>query len=428
MQCTQLGTTFTTSALVSKTKYEYVKEFEREESCLPNCWIVVRISGRNFFKFAETHKFSKPNDIAALELMNCAATTIMEEIRDIILAYGQSDEFSFVIRKDSQFCERKPSQLLSAVNSLFSAAYVYNWPYFFKNTPLFYPPAFDARVILYPTDKNLRDYLAWRQADIHINNLYNTCFWNLVIKKKMPPPQAQEMLKGTLTTHKMDLLKQEFGIIYDNEPNMFRQGTTLIRKLVLNNLGVLKPTIIPCSDDIINDRFWKENPEIIGLKGLVTYQGPPGNLQRCHRPNVNSELQPNLPNYSGTLGLNLRDIHQMNALNHPGNTRQNPNHNHMQRNSKFRGNNSRPGQSQTKSHASDNSRNGPGPVRSFGSESNYQNKTTSGPQSSQVSQNFQSESYNQQKNFNNCPYQRRENLKDKTVVEATAHKQNSNGN
>jgi tRNA(His) guanylyltransferase len=41
-------------------------------------------------------------------------------------------------------------------------------------------PAFDARCVCYPDIAILRDYLAWRQVDCHINNLYNTCFWTLV--------------------------------------------------------------------------------------------------------------------------------------------------------------------------------------------------------------------------------------------------------
>lgn len=28
--------------------------------------------------------------------------------------------------------------------------------------------------------QHIRDYFGWRQADCHINNLYNTCFWSLV--------------------------------------------------------------------------------------------------------------------------------------------------------------------------------------------------------------------------------------------------------
>ena len=32
-------------------------------------------------------------------------------------------------------------------------------------TPLKYAPQFDARVVCYPTLRNIRDYLSWRQAD-----------------------------------------------------------------------------------------------------------------------------------------------------------------------------------------------------------------------------------------------------------------------
>lgn len=57
---------------------------------------------------------------------------------------------------------------------------MYNWSKYFANEELQYAPSFDGRIILYPTDQNLRDYLNWRQADCHINNLYNTTFWLLV--------------------------------------------------------------------------------------------------------------------------------------------------------------------------------------------------------------------------------------------------------
>ncbi|XP_011056450.1 PREDICTED: probable tRNA(His) guanylyltransferase isoform X2 [Acromyrmex echinatior] len=259
---------------MAKSKFEYVKGFERDDNCLPNCWIVIRIDGRNFSRFCDTHQFVKPNDVAALELMNRAAITVMEDFKEIILGFGQSDEYSFVFRKDTQLYKRRASKLMSNVNSLFASAYVYHWSHFFRSKELYYPPSFDARVILYPTDKNLRDYLAWRQADVHINNLYNTCFWNLILKGKLTPSQAEEKLRGTLASHKNELLFQEFSINYNNEPPLFRKGTTLIRKLVPDSTGRLKPTIVPLIDDIIGDRFWKENPEVIGLKSLVTYQPP----------------------------------------------------------------------------------------------------------------------------------------------------------
>lgn len=69
--------------------------------------------------------------------------------------------------------------------SKFSTAFVYHWADYFPDVPLLYPPSFDGRIVLYPTDQNLRDYLCWRQADCHINNLYNTTFWALVLKGGM---------------------------------------------------------------------------------------------------------------------------------------------------------------------------------------------------------------------------------------------------
>ena len=39
------------------------------------------------------HMFEKPNDLRAIHLMNRAALEVVRNIRDIIIAYGQSDEY-----------------------------------------------------------------------------------------------------------------------------------------------------------------------------------------------------------------------------------------------------------------------------------------------------------------------------------------------
>ena len=72
------------------------------------------------------------------------------------------------------------SKIITTMVSYFASSYVFHWSTHFGATPLKYPPTFDCRIVLYPTNQNLRDYLSWRQADCHINNLYNTCFWSLV--------------------------------------------------------------------------------------------------------------------------------------------------------------------------------------------------------------------------------------------------------
>lgn len=167
---------------MAKSRFEYVKKFESEDRLLLNCWIIVRIDGKGFHKFTEKHNFTKPNDERALNLMNQCAIKVMKEFKDISISFGQSDEYSFIFRKDTQIYNRRASKIASYVNSLFSSSYVFYWNDYLPGEKLTYPPMFDARVILLPSDQNLRDYLSWRQADVHVNNLYNTTFWKLVLE------------------------------------------------------------------------------------------------------------------------------------------------------------------------------------------------------------------------------------------------------
>lgn len=179
---------------MAKSKFEYVRTFETEDRCLPNTWIIVRVDGKGFHKFSADHGYIKPNDERGLGLMSCAAKSVMEEFKDICLSYGQSDEYSFVFRKECQAYSRRGSKLSTYVCSLFTSAFVYHWNKYFENDRPLYPPVFDGRIVLYPSNQNLRDYLSWRQADCHINNLYNTTFWALIQKGGLSPNDVSNFL------------------------------------------------------------------------------------------------------------------------------------------------------------------------------------------------------------------------------------------
>ncbi|XP_006813680.1 putative tRNA(His) guanylyltransferase [Saccoglossus kowalevskii] len=266
---------------MANSKYEYVRHFETQDRCLPNCWIVVRLDGKNFHKFSDSHEFSKPNDEAALNLMNCCAVYVMNEFQDITVAYGESDEYSFVFRKGTTQFSRRASKLMTNVVSLFAASYVFNWSKFFPNKQLMYPPAFDCRVVVYPSDENLRDYLSWRQADCHINNLYNTCFWKLVLQGGYSTKEAEQKLKGTYSSDKNELLFSQFDINYNELPQLFRKGTVLFwqkveeklmkhfkskdsERLETKEVTRVRNVVVTQHIDIIGDEFWKLHPEILG--------------------------------------------------------------------------------------------------------------------------------------------------------------------
>lgn len=260
---------------MANSKFEYVRNFEIEDKILPNCWIVVRIDGKGFHKFSEKHNFKKPNDVRALSLMNRAAISVMQEFKDILISYGQSDEYSFVLRKDSELYSRRTTKISSYIGSLFSSSYVFYWHHYFKDQKLKYPPSFDSRVVLYPTDQNLRDYLSWRQVDCHINNLYNTTFWSLVLKGGLTNYEAEQRLCGTFSSDKNEILFSEFGINYNNEPLIFKKGTILIRKRIKHpKHQKIRQVILPLHEDLIQDRFWEVNSEILAIKSSQLYEFP----------------------------------------------------------------------------------------------------------------------------------------------------------
>ncbi|KAG6459296.1 hypothetical protein O3G_MSEX011322 [Manduca sexta] len=261
---------------MAKSTFEYVKKFELDDTILPNTWMVVRLDGKCFHKFSDDHNFAKPNDIRALRLMNFAAFSVLREFNDVLMAFGQSDEYSFIFRKHTTLYKRRAAKLLTTINSKFSSSYVYYWPKFFEREPLKYPPAFDGRIVTYPSEENLIDYMKWRQADVHINNLYNTTFWTLVLKGNLTPQQAEKRLCGTVSADKNEILFQEFNMNYNNEPEIFKRGTLLIRKSISNDQEH-QSVIIDVHDDMLRDKFWVEHSSLLLEKKIKTnlvYEGP----------------------------------------------------------------------------------------------------------------------------------------------------------
>ncbi|KAI1413281.1 tRNA guanylyltransferase [Hypoxylon sp. FL1857] len=280
---------------MANSRFEYVKQFEQIDNLLPNTWIVVRIDGRGFTKLCAKYNFEKPNDRRALDLMNAAAKAVVSEIHDITIAYGVSDEYSFVLHKTCSLFERRASKIVSTIVSTFTAYYIHLWPTYFPDTPLSPPlPSFDGRAVCYPSVQNLRDYMSWRQVDCHINNLYNTTFWSLVQLGGMNAKDAEKFLSGTLAADKNEILFSKFKINYNNEPEIFKKGSVVYRDYELVEPGShdvvkaadelaepvrqsktqdendrkrrAKARVLVDHLDIIKDDFWERRPWLLSNK------------------------------------------------------------------------------------------------------------------------------------------------------------------
>ena len=111
----------------SLTRFAYVKSYELDDRLLPGTYLAVRVDGKGFHGFAEAHSFDKPNDSRALMLMNHAATQLMESSTlgpHIILAFGQSDEYSFVFSKTCDLFNRRSR----CISSLYPIRLCYSLP------------------------------------------------------------------------------------------------------------------------------------------------------------------------------------------------------------------------------------------------------------------------------------------------------------
>ncbi|KAK4084484.1 uncharacterized protein Triagg1_964 [Trichoderma aggressivum f. europaeum] len=232
------------------------------------------------------YEFEKPNDRRALELMNAAAKAVVTDIPEITIAYGVSDEYSFVFHKSSNLFERRASKLVTTIVSTFTANYVYLWPTYFPDTPLSFPlPTFDGRAVCYPTVQNLRDYMSWRQAD---------SFWKLIQLGGLDNKEAEKTLAGTLAADKNEILFSRFKINYNNEPEIFKKGSIVFRDYELAEPSshdaaaaadaLSEPAVQSKSQaekdkkrrakakvvvehlDIIKDEFWDRRPWILSGK------------------------------------------------------------------------------------------------------------------------------------------------------------------
>ncbi|KAL4917855.1 Thg1 C terminal domain-containing protein [Aspergillus aurantiobrunneus] len=287
---------------MANSRFEYVKAFEQPDILLPNTWIVVRIDGRGFHKLSDRYAFQKPNDRRALDLMNAAAIEVLKDLPDLAIAYGVSDEYSFVFHPSCELFERRSAKLVTTIVSTFTAHYIYQWGNYFPDTPLQPPylPSFDGRAVVYPMARNLRDYMSWRQVDCHINNLYNTTFWMMVLHGGMSNTDAEHELKGTVSSDKNEILFKRFGINYNNEDDLYKKGSVVYRQYQLEETKAPSDSKTPQSAgeeggapsqgtisktqqeklrklrrkaqvvvehvDIIKDEFWERRPWILSGK------------------------------------------------------------------------------------------------------------------------------------------------------------------
>lgn len=304
---------------MANSRYDYHKQEEKLTDLRFNrdTYIIVRIDGHKFHNFSTEHNFHKPNDKRALDLMVESAKQVMRCYKgQIALAYGHSDEFSFLIKSSSFMLSRRVFKITSMLPVIFATYYNTNWDHFFSDssqgevTKLKYNAWFDARPKEYANYRCVIDYFRWRQIDCHINNLYNTVLhamtgryvrhelvpmdeslsdansssmrifdngsgdgklyklkktqisdWINDRAKFLSAREATEKLSKTVSSDKHDIMFLNYKINYNNELEQFKKGTVVIdTQRDYNGTNADSGSIKHFYRDLTrNTDFWDEN-------------------------------------------------------------------------------------------------------------------------------------------------------------------------
>lgn len=177
-----------------KTKYEAAFR-----TTVPQrTYLIVRIDGRSFHTYTRTA--DKPFDRNIAEAMDEGALAVCSEMMGCRLAYGQSDEYSFLATDFDSFQSEawfggNTQKIASISASVFTAAFNFarlrqqfesgrHTDEIHRKKSL--TATFDARVFVIPSRTEVENYFIWRQQDAtrnSLNMLVSCHYWHKELQR-----------------------------------------------------------------------------------------------------------------------------------------------------------------------------------------------------------------------------------------------------
>jgi len=177
----------------------------------PGAYIVVRVDGRSFSRFTETH-CQKPFDSEFNGWMVLAAKALLTELHARYV-YTESDEISALLPRESELFDREVEKLTSIAAATASATFALASGRFVQ---------FDGRIWVGARDADVVDYFRWRQDDATRCALNGWCYWTLR-KLGRRAHEATAALLGASTAEKNELLHTN-GVNFNDVPAWQRRG------------------------------------------------------------------------------------------------------------------------------------------------------------------------------------------------------------
>ena len=178
-------------------------------------YTVVRVDGRAFHSF--TSGMERPYCRRLADALDGAALHLCREMTGCRFAYGQSDEYSFLLTDFEQedapvWFDGNVQKIVSVAASVYTAAFLRA----FGGERL---AAFDARVMMIPQRAEVEKYFVWRQLDASANSL------NMLASAHYTHAE----LLGKSTAEKHELLHAK-GVNWAKQEADFKRARVVRRK------------------------------------------------------------------------------------------------------------------------------------------------------------------------------------------------------
>ena len=220
----------------------YEKEFYSPELGYvnQNMPTFVRIDGKAFHTWVKNGDIKKPFDYELSEVFQEATKWTCRSSGQILMAYGQSDEVTFLLNgwanPDSQlYFGGKIQKIVSIMASIFTAHFnsqnkIYGMP----------PAFFDARVFNVPI-KEIENVFIWRQQDAKRNSI-QALARSLYSHSECNGKNQQDMI---------DMCYKK-GLLWDNLPRLQKWGFVVYKERY----------DIACGDGMVERSRWTVDQEI----------------------------------------------------------------------------------------------------------------------------------------------------------------------
>lgn len=177
-------------------------------------YLVVRVDGRAFHTFAAD--LERPYDRKLARALDAAAVSLCQEMTGCRFAFGQSDEFSFLLTDFESanaplWFDGDLQKIVSVSASVFTA-------FFNQSFGGSRPASFDSRTMVIARPEEVADYFLWRQLDASANSL------NMLASSHY----THDDLLGKTASEKHDLLHAA-GKNWALEDTEFKRGRVVRR-------------------------------------------------------------------------------------------------------------------------------------------------------------------------------------------------------